>query len=341
MLTVDFERFQVEPGMRALDVGCGQGRHSLEFLRRGCPVVALDLLPDDLRHTRYLLSAVAGEEAARDSGTPHPARFVVLKGNALQLPFPSNSFDRVICSEVLEHVTNPVDATAELVRVLRPGGLLAVSVPTPTTEWPFWFASGDYFNSPGGHVRIFTPHRLKLMLRQQGLELVNINMEHSFHSIYWWVRSVFGLHDEQHPAIRHFKKVLTYAMFSPMLTRAERALNYVLPKSMVYYGRKVEPSPATPGTSLSTSGRSGPKRKTATGRKRTTAKASSARLQAVPAVPESPERATPRKPKTTARPRKTNASRAQPATNPAGRAPASPKPGTRKPKGEGGRGEKP
>ena len=246
MLTVDFDRLNIEPGMLGLDVGCGQGRHSLEFSRRGCPVVALDLRLDDLRHTQYLLTAVSREAP---SGKTTPS-FTVLKGNALQLPFSTARFDRVICSEVLEHVVNPEEATAELIRVLKPGGVMAISVPTPMTEWAFWFASGDYFNSPGGHVRIFTPRRVTDMLRRHGLMVENITMEHSFHSLYWWVRSVFGLHDESHPAIRHFKKVLTYTMFSPALGRMEKIMNYFVPKSMVIYGRKSatsEPLKTKPG----------------------------------------------------------------------------------------------
>jgi hypothetical protein len=54
---------------------------------------------------------------------------------------------------------------------------------------------------------------------------------------------VFGLHDEGHFAIRHFRRVLTHALFSPALTRAERTLNWVLPKSMVVYALRRGASP--------------------------------------------------------------------------------------------------
>ena len=239
MLTIDPERLELRPGMTALDAGCGQGRHSLELLRRGCRPCAVDVNPDDLRYARYLLADLArqqfAEAAERTPDAYPPLPFVVLRGNAERLPFPTASFDRVLCSEVLEHVRDPQGATAELVRVLKPGGLLAVSVLTPVTEWGYRFGSDDYFNSPGGHVRIFTFPALRRLLAEQGLEVVDLHFEHAFHSVYWWVRCVFGLHAEQHPAIRHFKKVLTHAMFSPQLTRAERWMNWLLPKSMVVY----------------------------------------------------------------------------------------------------------
>ncbi len=239
MLTIDCERLALRPGMRVLDAGCGQGRHSLELLRRGCRPCALDLNPADLRYTRYLLVDLARQQHAADpardpAAYPH-LPFVVLRGDAQRLPFPACSFDRVLCSEVLEHVPSPEQAAAELARVLRPDGLLAVSVPTPTSEWVMRYSSDDYFNSPGGHVRIFTFPRLRRLLAAQGLEVVDLHFEHTFHSVYWWVRCVFGLHAEGHPAIRHFKKVLTHALFSPPLRRAEHWLNWVWPKSMVVY----------------------------------------------------------------------------------------------------------
>jgi SAM-dependent methyltransferase len=288
MLTIDFNRLGVRPGMRVLDAGCGQGRHSLEVLRRGAQAVALDLIPHDLKYTRYLLAsmvrdgtapfgaygavpsgahgtapsgaygtappmvhtadspfahallAAAGEPVptAAPPAVPSAPSYLVLRGNTLRLPFPDASFDRVLCSEVLEHVADPAQAMAELVRVLRPGGLFAASVPTPFSERIFHFGSDEYFNSPGGHVRIFTARRLLAMLGEQGLKPADLHFEHAFHTIYWWVRCVFGLHDEGHPVIRHFKKVLTHILFSPALCRAETVFDWVFPKSMVVYAVK-------------------------------------------------------------------------------------------------------
>ena len=57
MLTVDFERLALRPGMTVLDEGCGQGRHSLELLRRGCHALALDLNLAELKYTRFLLDS--------------------------------------------------------------------------------------------------------------------------------------------------------------------------------------------------------------------------------------------------------------------------------------------
>lgn len=250
MLTIDFDRFRIRPGMTALDIGCGRGRHSLEFFRRGCRTLAMDLQPADLRYSLFLLSdmerGTAGDDPATDHAAdetpagdnPAAATFVVLRADALRLPFPVGRFDRVVCSEVLEHVDEPQRAIAEIARVLRPGGMMAASVPTAITEWANRFASDDYFNTPGGHVRIFTARRLFALLADGGLDVVDIHFEHAFHSLYWWTRGVFGLHNESHGVIRNFRKVLTHVMFSGLLTRIERGCNAFFPKSMVVYARK-------------------------------------------------------------------------------------------------------
>lgn len=241
MLTVDFDQLQVRPGLLVLDAGCGQGRHSLELLRRRCRVIAMDVNLDDLRYTRYLLTTVA-RETSRAGPPEETPTSVVVRGDALRLPFAAAHFDRIICSEVLEHVSDPHQATAELARILKPGGLLAVSVPTPCTEWAYRFASDDYFNSPGGHVRIFTPRRLRRLLASQGLQVQELSLAHAFHSLYWWVRCVVGLHHEGHFVIRHSKKILTHVLFSPQLTRTERLFDYLWPKSLVLYASKTSPS---------------------------------------------------------------------------------------------------
>ncbi len=260
MLTVDFNRLGLEPGMLVLDAGCGQGRHSLEVMRRGCRVVGMDLAINDLRHARFLLRSLSlpppappptpadpeftrlldGADAPpiEQPAAPAPPSHLVLRGDTLALPFPTATFDRVICSEVLEHVTDPFAAAGELVRVVKPGGLFAVSVPTPFTEWAFRFGSDDYFNTPGGHVRIFTVQDVIDILEEHGLTISSLHFEHAFHSLYWWVRCVFGLHDEKHPAIAHFRRMLTHVMFSRALTRAEHLFDWVIPKSLVIYGVK-------------------------------------------------------------------------------------------------------
>ena len=124
MLTVDYDRLGVRPGDRVLDLGCGFGRHAFEAARRGASVVALDAGPEEVAQVRGTFAAMIemGEIPA-----DHPATAV--QGDALSLPFDDGTFDRVIASEVLEHIPDDSAAIRELARVLRPGGSMAVTVP--------------------------------------------------------------------------------------------------------------------------------------------------------------------------------------------------------------------
>ena len=72
-----------------------------------------------------------------------------------RLPFVDGAFDRVICTETLEHVDDDSVLARELVRVLKPGGILAVSVPDEFSEKIFWKLSKNYRTHAGGHVRIY------------------------------------------------------------------------------------------------------------------------------------------------------------------------------------------
>ena len=151
MLTVDYERLGMEPGDRVLDLGCGFGRHAFEAARRGATVVALDAGADEVAEVRDTFGAMvdAGELDEPGAG---PAR---VQGDALRLPFADGTFDRVIASEVLEHIPDDAGAMAELARVLRPGGTMAVTVPRCGPEFVNWALSDEYHDVPGGHVRIY------------------------------------------------------------------------------------------------------------------------------------------------------------------------------------------
>ena len=112
LLTVDLERLDVRPGHRLLDAGCGEGRHCFGSLSRGASVVGLDLDFDAMRDASKSLKR-RGREQGRLGA--------MLQGDAFHLPFANGSFDRIICSEVMEHVHDYRAAARELARVARPG----------------------------------------------------------------------------------------------------------------------------------------------------------------------------------------------------------------------------
>ncbi|MDT5266919.1 MAG: hypothetical protein QOI90_3545, partial [Mycobacterium sp.] len=124
MLTVDFDRLGVGPGTSVIDVGCGAGRHSFEAFRRGADVVAFDQDGEGLNDVDAILQAMQEQREA-----PASAKAEAVKGDALDLPWVDGAFDCVIASEILEHVPADDRVIDELIRVLKPGGRLAITVP--------------------------------------------------------------------------------------------------------------------------------------------------------------------------------------------------------------------
>lgn len=236
MLTIDFDRFRLAEGDRMLDLGCGQGRHTFEALRRGAEVVAVDLNTEDLEGVEEMVTALAEAGDIKP-----PAGPVTLEADALALPFDDGHFDRVLASEILEHIPDDRGAIAEIARVTKPGGLVAVSVPRRWTEAVCWTLSDEYHEVEGGHVRIYRGSELVRSLVAAGLEPLGQHHAHALHSPYWWLKCAVGV-TKENPLTRAYHKLLVWDMMSaPTLTRtAERLLNPVLGKSLVLYLRKPE-----------------------------------------------------------------------------------------------------
>ena len=239
MLTVDFAQFPITPGERVLDLGCGGGRHAFELLRRGAHVVAFDYSRDELRQvqTMFYAMSTSGE-------VPEGASASVTQGDILALPFPDGSFDAVVCAEVLEHIPNDERAMAEIARVVRPGGRLAVTVPRWWPEQLNWALPGEYQHVPGGHIRIYRGDQLKSKLTEAGLVPRTQHHAHALHSPYWWLNCTFGR--ESLPSRTYNKLLVWDIMSAPWVTRtAEKLLNPVMGKSLVVYAEKPASSSGT------------------------------------------------------------------------------------------------
>jgi SAM-dependent methyltransferase len=232
VLSVDYDLLGLRAGERLLDLGCGGGRHAYEAMRRGARVTALDASETELKDVSTLMGELARDDDAAIDGTG-----AVVCADALSIPFGDGSFDRVIASEVLEHVPGDQLAMAELARVLRPGGSLAVTVPRFGPEAVNWALSEAYHSVDGGHVRIYRRSSLLRRLRRVGLSLRGSHHAHALHSPYWWLRCAVGVDHDQHPLVRAYHRLLVWDIVqAPFLTRAaDRLLNPLLGKSLVLY----------------------------------------------------------------------------------------------------------
>jgi SAM-dependent methyltransferase len=109
---------------RVLDAGCGVGMYTSKFIERYTPYV---------EGIEYEFPRALEAQAS----TPHA---VVAANEAL--PYPSNYFDTILSHETLEHVSDDRASAHELVRVLKPGGRLAIFVPN---RWYFFETHGHYW----------------------------------------------------------------------------------------------------------------------------------------------------------------------------------------------------
>lgn len=234
MITVDAKRLGVAPGERVLDMGCGAGRHAFDLYRRGARVVAFDHDAAELAAVEAMLTAMAR------AGEAAPGGAATCRGDAAHLPFADGHFDRVVAAEVLEHLPDDGGAIAELARVLRPGGTLAVSVPRFWPERVCWALSREYHEVDGGHVRIYRASALAGRLEAAGLRVRDAHHAHALHAPYWWLKCAVGVGNDTHPLVRAYHRLLVWdLMEKPALTRyAELALNPVLGKSVVLYADK-------------------------------------------------------------------------------------------------------
>ncbi|MBW2425639.1 MAG: methyltransferase domain-containing protein [Deltaproteobacteria bacterium] len=130
-------------GLRVLDLACGSG-YGTRLLQQasGQPVVALDLEPGLLRGNAGL----------------------GVCGSAGDLPFADESFDAVVFFEAIEHIAEPGAALDEIVRVLRPSGLLLVSTP-----------DRDIYTHRAGHAN---EHHVSELSREEFEEILRARFDH-------------------------------------------------------------------------------------------------------------------------------------------------------------------
>lgn len=232
MQTVDFRYFPLHCKERVLDLGCGEGRHVITaYMEEEVHAVGIDLSLSDLKITKQRFREF------QDQSNKNKHLSIAL-ANGMFLPFLDNSFDKVICSEVLEHVPDYRAVIAEANRVLKTGGILAVSVPRFGPEWICWRLSREYHEVPGGHIRIFNATGLRRDIEEFGLIHYKRHWAHALHVPYWWLKCLFwsdGVHENW--LVAGYHKLLVWdLMKNPWITRnLEKMLDPIFGKSVIMY----------------------------------------------------------------------------------------------------------
>jgi SAM-dependent methyltransferase len=176
------------PGSRVLEVGCGAGATTRAMA---------GARPDLVIHACDLSRTAIRTALEFGGGIPY------VVASATALPYPDASLHAVVFYDVLEHIVDADRSLSEVFRVLRPGGLLAATVPVEgqpgTFEWLRWKLDwhAHLKASAKGHVQRFTYGGLRAMLRRNGLRPVR--WQYSFHPLgqvwdfwYYYARERWG-----------------------------------------------------------------------------------------------------------------------------------------------------
>jgi SAM-dependent methyltransferase len=139
-------------GTRVLDAGAGIGQYR--------PLFA---------HCDYKAHDFAKEPQTVGQYTP-----LDYESDILDIPVPDHSFDVVLCTEVLEHVPEPIKAVRELARVLRPGGILMLTAPFGCVlhQEPYIFYSG------------YTEYWYRRFLGEAGCDVLSVAANQGFFSLF-------------------------------------------------------------------------------------------------------------------------------------------------------------
>jgi ubiquinone/menaquinone biosynthesis C-methylase UbiE len=234
MKTVDFNRLPLAPGDLVLDLGCGEGRHAISaYVEANVHSIGVDLSLEDLKITRERFASFAEPDNEAKS-------FSLSSASALDLPFADNTFDKIICSEVLEHIPDYRSALREIERVLKPGGLFCASVPRRWPEKICWALSEAYHSNLGGHLRIFRSGELRQEIEVLGFKHYYRHWAHALHVPFWWLKCLFWQSRDTNWLVRQYHRLLVWdLMENPALTRIlEKSMNPIMGKSVVMYFRK-------------------------------------------------------------------------------------------------------
>lgn len=235
MQTVDFDKMGLKAGDKILDLGCGEGRHTITaYIHQPVQAVGVDLCLNDINTAVERTEQFKSDDQARAIGYAN--------ANGLSLPFADHTFDKVVCSEVLEHIGNYVGVMAEIKRVLKPGGIFAASVPRAWPEKICWWLSEPYHRVPGGHIRIFHAPSLKKEIEAFDMQCYDEHGAHALHVPYWWLRCLFEKTADTNPLVKAYHKLLVWDLMKrPKLTQyIDRFANPVMGKSVVFYFKNGE-----------------------------------------------------------------------------------------------------
>lgn len=224
-----------------VDIGCGGGGplgFASKFAGR---IIAIDVVEDAINDARAYLTS-RGADMARTE---------FLLGTAEDIPLPDGFASRVMCMEVLEHVSDPQRALSELVRIGRPGSLYLITVPDSRTETVMkTVAPASAFEAPN-HIRLIDADQFARWVADAGLTIMRHEFNGFFRAMWlamFWVRcdeirrvtpelepTTF---DETDPVLLQWSRAWSSLLDTPHGHTVKTMLDRILPKSQIIVARK-------------------------------------------------------------------------------------------------------
>ena len=241
MLTARLKHLGLSPGDKVLDLGCGEGRHVHGlYMLGGLDIYGIDLDEPSLKKAEEGLVWLPKADTNAETNTTFET------GDATALRFEDDTFDAIICSEVLEHLPDYDAAIREMRRVLKPSGKLCITVPHAWPEricWQLAPPPNGYAFQPGGHIRIFDEVDLKASVERRGFKMFKRHHAHGIHSPLWWLKCAFWERRDDHPMVKVYHDFLVWDLMKrPWITRALDAITSpFMGKSLVMYFEEGEP----------------------------------------------------------------------------------------------------
>lgn len=223
-----FRGFAINSTDTVLDVGCGPGGFLKFCAQYAAHSIGVDISASCVKATEQALQA-AGIKS-----------FQVIESDGNPLPLDSDLADKIVCTEVFEHVDDPQAAMRELVRVGKPGATYLLSVPGQLSEQILKeLAPASCFEKPN-HIRIFSAEDFRKLVEQAGLQV----QRHEFYGFYWavWHALIWKCGADfdtgTHPVLEQWGRTWDTLMTLPGGDACIAALDRALHKSQVIIARK-------------------------------------------------------------------------------------------------------